>query len=74
MTTKPKRTPRLATTVGEFHDRYDLLRDRLERDLLPRLDLTNTADAQIVELARDIVTCLKVRRIELTGYDPTDAP
>ena len=68
--TKRATTPRLATVVAKYHDRYDLLRDAMFRDLLPRLDMTNTADAQIAELAQDIVTCLRMRRQELTGYDP----
>jgi hypothetical protein len=70
--TKRTTTPRLATVVAKYHDRYDLLRDAMARDLLPRLDMTNTADAQIMELAQDIVTCLRVRRAELDGYDPAD--
>lgn len=68
--TKRTREPRLSTIVARYHDRFDLLRDRAERELFPRLDPANTADAQIMELIRDTVTCLKVRRIELSGYDP----
>ena len=72
--TKPKRGPKTATVVAKYHDDFDRLRDRAERELFPRLDPANTADAQIMELIRDTVTCLKVRRIELSGYDPDDAP
>jgi hypothetical protein len=68
--TKPKPTSRLSTVVAYYHDKYDLLGNAMARDLLPRLDMTNTADAQIMELAQDIVTCLRVRRAELDGYDP----
>jgi hypothetical protein len=62
--------PRLSTIVAKYHDKFDLLRDGLERDLIPHLDMTNTADAQIRDLATEIVQCLKVRRIELSGYPP----
>lgn len=65
-----KRTPKLATVVADYHDKYDLLRDAFRRDVISRLDLTNTADAQLAELADDIVTCLRIRRQELTGYPP----
>jgi hypothetical protein len=70
--TKPTTTPKLANVVARYHDRYDLLRDAMARDLLPRLDMANTADAQIVELADSIVNCLRIRRQELTGYPPKE--
>jgi hypothetical protein len=65
--------PRLVTIVGHFHDDYDLLREKAERDMFPRLDPKNTADAQIMEMIGDIVTCLKMRRIELSGYSPKES-
>lgn len=74
MTTK--RTPtatrgsRKAQRVGKYHDRYRLLHEDFRRECLPYLDLDNTADAQIAELTQDVVTCLKMLRIELDGYDP----
>ena len=70
--TRSRNKPRLATIVGRFHDDYDLMRERAERELFPRLDPANTADAQIMELIRDVPTCLRMRRGELTGYPPPE--
>lgn len=65
-----KRGPRTSTVVATFHDAYDLLREKAERDLFPKLDPANTADPQIMELIRDVPTCLRIRRAELSGYPP----
>ncbi len=56
--------------MAAWHDRFDLLREKAERELFPRLDPANTADGQIMELIRDTVTCLGMRRAELSGYGP----
>lgn len=69
MTTKVQ--TRKAQKVGAYHDKYHRLYDNFRRECLPLLDLDNTADAQIAELAEDIVTCLGIRRQELHGYDPS---
>ena len=70
MTTKGQ--SRKLQRVGAYHDKYHRLYDNFRRECLPYLDLTNTADAQIAELAEDIVTCLKIRRQELDGYPGED--
>lgn len=70
MTAKRQRQPPIATVIGEYHDRIDLIRDAMGRDLFARLDMGETENAQIRELTDSLVNCLKVLRIQRTGYDP----
>lgn len=72
MTTKPQ--PRLAASLGAYHDEFARMLDRMERKLFPRLDMTNTADAQIRDLCRDLANCMAMRRQELDGYPLPDDP
>jgi hypothetical protein len=69
--TTTKRTPRqkpIATVLADFHDRADVLRDGIRRELLARYPPDDPDAAQIADLAEQLANCLRIERALKTGY------